>query len=432
MEPKPKIPRRIRSSPHARKALGRTALVVVLMLAVSYVLSNNLLGPFSVFLKGPQSGALDQLSRATHRWASPVPIRGFPLVVLVDLERESVKQLSPQGYVFNRGEMARITQKILEYKPKGVFYDFDFAEPTNEGGMRSAGDQKLLEAMQQTSYPILLPDPQMLGLPLAKINPNLHAVAAQVLYDGDGQTRFIPRPTSSKPLAASVGLYCLGMGYGVNSPACLSLVSSGNPKADGKRIVFRDIQRFSGSGQQLWPGLVVLSGLELLQGGLVKTEQTEGALFLVGRTFPAASDAHFTPIGAVQGIDIHLNALMTLATYRHFSESLSWGPVLLLVPLLVFLALWLTYSISDGLLQGKRLQSFIKSLIETAITAWFLFFAGVFILQYYGYYLDYLYPIVAFQMGSLLLNLFKGGKANEPTEDKGEAIAEHIKELSSE
>ncbi|MBF6592914.1 MAG: CHASE2 domain-containing protein [Thermaceae bacterium] len=403
-------PRRVRLSPHARKALRRTLLVVLTMLVLSLVLSRGWLGPFSVIIKSPQGTALDQLTRFVYPWPAPRPARGFPLVILVDLDQASVQQLSPEGYVFNRGQMARLLQKLMEYRPKAVFLDFDLSQPSNEGGVRSAGDQQLLQTLRQVSSLLLLPDPQVMGLPLAQVSPRLEQVAAQILYDGDGQARWVPRPRSGQPLAASLALYCLGAG--LDQARCRNL---GQGSQDGKRIVFRQVRRYGPDteGTQLWPGLVVISGNELLADTLAKSPQTEGALFLVGRTYPVSDDAHFTPVGALQGIDIHLSALMTLATYRHFSEVLGWGPLLLVVAVLVFVALWLTYTITDGLLRASRFRDFTQALIETAIAAWFLFFAGVLVLQYYGHFLDYLFPILAFQLGMLALKPFSGGKKHE-------------------
>ncbi|WP_337871520.1 CHASE2 domain-containing protein [Meiothermus sp.] len=426
-------PRRRAFSPHARKALWRTGLVVLVMVASSYILSNNLLGPLGGFIKGPQGASLDRLTKVVHRWGSPVPVRDFPLVVLVELEQQSIQELSPNSNVFHRGQLARIIQKILDYQPKGLFLDFDLRYPSNEDGALSAGDRQLLEALRRAQVPILLPDEQILGQPLSSLNPKLFAVQAQVLYDGDGLTRKIPRPLPGQPVAASLGLYCLGLGIDLQDGLrCPQSVALGNPQSDGKRIVYREIRRFGAhtEGRQLWPNLVVMGGLQFLEGSLVKSEQTRGALFLVGRTYPKADDVHFTAIGAVQGIDIHVNALLTLATYRSFSETLGWGPVLLVVPLVVFLALWLTYSITDGWLRASRFQGFVQALIETAVAAWFLFLAGVMIVQYSGHFLDYLYPIVAFQMGALLLKLFAGGKKNEnKTSDSGQEVADKLKEI---
>ncbi|MCX8088263.1 MAG: CHASE2 domain-containing protein [Meiothermus ruber] len=428
-----KLPRQRTFSPHARKALWRTGLVVLVMVASSYILSNNLLGPFGAFIKGPQGVSLDRLTKVVHRWGSPVPVRDFPLVVLVELEQSSIQELSPNSNVFHRGQLARITQKILSYQPKGLFLDFDLRYPSNEGGILSEGDGRLLEVLGHAQVPILLPDKQILGQPLSSLNPKLFAVQAQVLYDGDGLTRKIPRPLPGQPVAASLGLYCLGLGIDLQDGLrCPQSVALGNPQSDGKRIVYREIRRYGAhtEGRQLWPNLVVMGGLQFLNDGLVKSEKTQGALFLVGRTYPRADDVHFTAIGAVQGIDIHVNALLTLATYRSFSETLGWGPVLLLVPLVVFLALWLTYSITDGWLRASHFQGFVQALIETAVAAWFLFFAGVLILQYTGHFLDYLYPIVAFQMGALLLKLFAGGKKNESkTGDSGQEVADKLKEI---
>lgn len=428
-----KPPRRRTLSPHAHKALWRTGLVVLVMVASSYILSNNLLGPLGGFIKGPQGASLDRLTKVVHRWGSPVPVRDFPLVVLVELEQSSIEQLSPNSNTFHRGQLARITQKILTYQPKGLFLDFDLRHPSNEGGALSAGDRQLLEVLRRAQVPVLLPDAELLGQPLGRLNLKLFAVQAQVLYDADGQTRKIPRPFLGQPVAASLGLYCLGLGIDLQGGlGCSQSVAPGNPASDGKRIVYREIRRFEAQteGRQLWPNLVVIGGLQFLNDGLVQSDETQGALFLVGRTYPRADDVHFTAIGPVQGIDIHINALLTLATYRSFSETLGWGPVLLVVPLVVFLALWLTYSITDGWLKTSRFQGFVQALIETAVAAWFLFFAGVLLLQYTGHFLDYLYPIVAFQLGALLLKLFAGGKKNESkSSDKGQEVADKLKEV---
>ncbi|MGK0619898.1 CHASE2 domain-containing protein [Meiothermus cerbereus] len=420
-------------SPYVGKALWRTGLVVLVMLISSYILNNNLLGPFSAFIKGPQGASLDRLTRVVHHWGSPVPVRNFPLVVLLELEQQSIEQLSPNSHLFDRGQLAQLTKKILAYQPKGIFLDFDLRYPSNEGGVLSAGDQQLLALLKGVGTPLLLPDAIALGEPLSRLSPFLHTVKAQVFYDSDGLTRKIPRPRPGQPVAASLGLYCLGLGLDLrDANRCQQSVAPGNPGSEGKRIVYREIRRYgsNATGSQLWPNLVAMSGLDFLNDGLVLSEATQGALFLVGRTYPQADDVHFTAIGPVQGVDIHANALLTLATYRSFSETLGWGPVLLVVPLVVFVALWLTYSITDGWLRASRFQGFVQALIETAVAAWFLFFAGVVILQYTGHFLDYLYPIVAFQMGALFLKLFAGGKKNEnSTSDKGQEVADKLKEV---
>lgn len=397
-------------SPYARKALEHTLLVVLTMLVLSFVLSRDLLGPFSNLIKLPQGVALDQLSRALYGWGAPKPAAAFPLVVLVNIDRDSAEKLSPRGYVFNRGQTATIIAKLMEYRPKAVFLDLDLSQPSNEGGVRSKGDERLLGTLRAVSSPLMLPDATVIGVPLASVNPNLRQVAAQILYDLDGQARSIPKAEPKGPLAASLALYCAGAG--LDEASCRRVAGGAG---GGKRIVFRAVRRYGpgSDGEQLWPGLAVLSAKELLDDNLAKSPQTEGAIFLVGRTYPAPDDAHFTPVGVLQGIDIHVSSLMTLATYRHFSEVLGLGTSLLVLGGLVFTALWLTYGIIDGLLRASRWRDLTKSLIETAVAGWFLFFAGVVVLQFYGQFLDYLFPILAFQLGMLALKPFAGGKKDE-------------------
>lgn len=419
--------RKRRLHPIVRKALERTLLVAMSYLILSYVLSSGILGPFSIFLKVNQNGSLDQLTRAVNPTASPLAARGFPLVVLLDLDRRSLERLSPQGYLFHRGQMARLLEQLAAYQPAGVFVDFDLSQPSNEGGKRSKGDEALLATLKKLDYPLLLPDPQVVGVPLEQVNPRLHPVRAEILYDSDGQARWIPGAKPGEPLPAALAAYCLGSGRDLSNPTDLEAcrrsgqgVGPGLTGGVGERIVFREIRRYApgSDGPQLWPGLLVMSALDFLEGGLAQTPQTEGLLFLIGRTYPTEADAHFTPVGALQGIDIHANALLTLATYGHFSDRLSLLAILGFVLLSFFLALLLTYSITDGLLRSSRFRGFVGGLLEGALAIWLLFFAGVWIVQHFGYFLDYAIPVAAFSLLMLVLKVVQDGRRPTPAANR--------------
>jgi CHASE2 domain-containing sensor protein len=409
--------KRVPWQPILRKTLERTVLIALVMLAVNYIQTRDLLGPLSILLKIERDGPLDLLSRGVYRWPAPIPKQKYPPVFLIELEQQSIQTFSPQGYLFHRGQMAKLLSKLAEYKPKGVLLDLDLAQPSNEGGVLSAGDRELLATLKRLDYPLLIPDDTALNQPIAKVNPKLYRVGAYVLYEGSGMTRLIPAVKNGGRIPSALALYCVGLGLDLHNrlqeDQCRRY---GQGSGEGKRIVYREIPRYGPNafGEQRWQGLMLLSGVELLQDSLVKGPETEGAVFVVGRTFPEASDLHFTPVGAMQGVDIHLNALMTLVTYGHLSDTVSIGLLVLFVLVFMFGALLIVYIITDGLIQAAKWQDVARGFLEAGLTAWIMFFAGRFVVQRFGFFLDYMLPIAAFHLLLLGMKVFKrGGKRVE-------------------
>ncbi|RIH75886.1 CHASE2 domain protein [Calidithermus terrae] len=426
-------------SPVARKALHRTALILLVMGALQLIHRYDLLGPLGFLVDVEQNAPLDQLTRVVYRWDAPPPRQAFPPVVLVEVDRHSLEALGVQGYLFHRGRMADLLLRAAEYRPAGVLVDFDLSFGSNEQAALSEGDERLLRVLARFPYPLLLadgrspealsdaevPEPSVLGRPMGRLNPQIFPVNAFVLYDSDGVTRWVPKAEPGQPLPAALALYCLGAGRDLGRPedleACRRL--SAGPFGVGERIVFREIQRFGDGtqGEQLWKGLTVISAAEFLRGGLVRSQSTEGAVFLLGRTWPLDSDQHFVPVRAassgLQGIDIHVNALMTLVTYGHFSAGLNRWLLVFMVPALVFVALLLTYAITDGLLGRSRFRKVINGLLEPTIIVWLLFWVGAFIVNRFGYFLDYLFPVVAMHFALLGLKVWRGAKGHDAPAD---------------
>lgn len=425
--------------PIARKALHRTGLILLVMGALQLIHRYDLLGPLGFLVEVEQNAPLDQLTRVVYRWNAPPPRRAFPPVVLIEVDRHSLEALRVRGYLFHRGRMADLLLRVADYRPAGVLLDFDLSFGSNEQAALSEGDERLLRVLGRFPYPLLLADdrplealsdadglqPSVLGLPMRQVSPRLLPVNAFVLYDSDGVTRWIPKAEPAQPLPAALALYCLGIGHDLSRPedleACRKL--SAGAFGMGERIVFREIQRFAvgTQGEQLWKGLTVISAAEFLRGGLLQDQSTQGAIFLLGRTWPPDSDQHFVPVRAassgLQGIDIHVSALMTLVTYGHFSEGLDLWLLVFLVPTLVFVSLLITYSITDGLLGRSRFRKVINGLLEPTIIVWLLFWVGAFIVNRFGYFLDYLFPVVAMHFALLGLKVWRGARGYDAKPD---------------
>lgn len=397
------------------KALSRTGLLLLIYLVLSTVLGLRLLGPVSDFLEEEQNAALDGLTRVVYRLGGPKAQTPFPPVLFVELDLASVERLSPKGNVFHREALARVVQKTFAYRPAGVLIDLDLSQPSNEGGLPSEGDKKLLEVLRKAPHPVLLSDPLLLGQAVPK-QPNLLVVSSQILYEADGVARWIPGAEDTPCLPAALALYGLGTGQTLKPCRAEGLAGHiqvlGFSGGVGERIVFRKIRRFEAnhSGRQPWPGLTLISGVDLLAGRLDKTA-ADGAVVVIGRTYPPADDLHFTPVrpggGGLPGVEFHLNALMTLVTYGHFASGLKLIPVLILLLVAVFLVLVLVYWLSSKLV---RFRTLLTEVLEGSLSAFCLFWLGVVLVQRYGYFVDYALPVLALHLVLLLFKVYQEAK----------------------
>jgi CHASE2 domain-containing sensor protein len=400
------------------KALWRALCIVPVTLILGFV-SVQQLGVISSLVKAERDVLFDALTRTVQHMTAPTPPPDVRPVILVDIDEASINGLSPSGHVFHRGQLAKLLTKIADHTPRGVFVDLDLRQPSNENGVLSVGDQELLMALGKLSYPLLLANGLLLGQPRTTTNANLVPVNVAALYEED-VTRRIPHPmlvptAKTVEFPAAVAMYCIGQRLDLRKPQAVQtcrqqthlsgIAGSGEL---GSRIGFRELRRFAEGvvGSQFWPGLHVISALDFAKERLAVSPETRDALWVVGRSYPLASDQHLTPIGPLAGVDVHVNALMTLVTYSHFADDTN-GLLLIVVAMVsVFVGLLTTFLFSEWLMVWVErrwawtsiVREPVHSFIEAGLTVTLMFVVGVFVLRYRGYFLDYVLPVLSFHL----------------------------------
>lgn len=404
-----------------RKALLRTAIIALSSLLLGVVTQSNLLGPLSVFVRQIQQDfVINQVTQRLYRFGSRPAYITAPRVVLIDLDSASVQRLSPNGYLFNRARTAQILEYAKRYQPSAVFVDLDLEQGSNDNGQLSPTDQRLQTVIRQIKYPLLLPNKRILDTEFSSLSANLTEVNPNVLSAADGVARWIPSSRAEDVLPASVALFCAGLGLDVQTQtaraACLVRAGLSENATTQNRIVFHQIKRRQ-DGQipvQLWKGFDVIPAVEFLNGAYPVVAETQKTIFLIGRSDPASNDFFLTPVdkgggGGIPGVDIHVHSLMNLITYQHFLEQSNPVVLFIILPITFFVALLLTYYLTDRLFLGfvvrnKESKNIVKQWwlkrldgLEGWLIATVLFFAAIGIAYWFGYFLDFALPVIAFQ-----------------------------------
>jgi hypothetical protein len=393
-----------------QKSLLRTSLIAFASFLLALALGQNLFGPLTVFVKQVQQDLiLDQLSQRLYRFPSRAANRSLPRVVLLDLDLASMQRHSPKGYITNRALTDAIVRYAARYQPSAMFIDLDLEQGSQENGAWSDSDQRLRQTLRQISYPVLLPNAKVLGEPPSALNPKLLEVNPNMLSAGDGVARWVPGVLPNAPVPASLALYCAATG---KLTSCLESARLQYTNRAGERLVFHQIERNTQQTQR-WKNFDLIPVNDFLEGAYPVLPETQGTVFLLGRSDAASGDFFLTPVdkgngGGIPGIDLHANALMNLITYDRFLSQNNPVVLFLVLPVVFFIALFITYALTDRIFLGfvvrnkasknpiKRYWLAVLDGLEGWLIAFILFVTALLMAYYFGYFLDFALPVVAF------------------------------------
>lgn len=399
------------------QAVRESAVAVVVFLFLSWAVTEGRLGWFSDTLADAQDKAYDSLASLEYHFASPVaPPPGTPPVVFVDIDDQTLQEANVSPYLFHRGLLADLLTRVAATQPRAIYVDLNLSAPSQEPDLsrrgqarfpRSAGDEALLKVLRAPhAFPILLSQPVVFGEPLGRFRAACW-VSPAVITDSGDTVRRVPRRWADGPYPVSEALFLASQPGGFQCPAARH---GNSPPRDvyrtalyGEPIVFHEVPD-SGSRAYTWPGLSVVAAREMLtQPAPVLEPDT---LVVVGRTDANNMDMHGSAVGTLPGVELHLNALMTLLAYRHpvipldpFASSLLAFVAMLLA---IVAAPVLTGLLTRGLTRlGLRPQ--VGDVFEHPIMWGLLFGAAFLAYRYAGRFLDFALPIVSLELARLAL-----------------------------
>ncbi|MGY2896550.1 CHASE2 domain-containing sensor protein [Deinococcus sp. UYEF24] len=309
-------------------------------------------------------------------------------MVFVDIDEATVKADNPGPYLFHRGLLSLLLQKIGASRPRVVYVDLNLSFPSQEPDLRpgaavraprSAGDDALFGYLNTPhGFPVLLSQPVLLGQPLPTLRGSLCWVTPSVITDSGATVRRIPRRWQDGPYPAAEALFLAAQGQ-FRCPAS-DRQNAGPPKniyrtaLYGEPIIFHRIQTGNAADEvRDWPALSVVSADDLLKGDL---SLEPDVVVLVGRTDHASLDLHNSAVGSLPSIDLHLNALLTRR------------------------------------LQRRGLRQEFGTFFEHPIMWGLLYFAAFVAYRYSGRFLDFALPIVSLELGRLILHRQTGKLVN--------------------
>ncbi|MFC4454722.1 CHASE2 domain-containing protein [Deinococcus sonorensis] len=401
--------------------LRESGLAVLVFLLLSWAATEGRLGWFSDTLADAQDKAYDVLAGFEYQFASPVaPPPGTPRVVFVDIDQATVNTYNPGPYLFHRGLLARLVERLGAAQPRALYLDLNLSVASQEPDLqrtgaarfpRSAGDQALLRVLTTPRrFPVLLSQPQLFGEPVRALPGSLCWVRPDVITDRGDTVRRIPRrvPPGPSPAAEALALAATPQGFHCQASQAEPLAAPPSnvyrSELYGEPVLFHRVPS-ADSADYGWPGLSVVRAGDLLDADPVQLEP--GAVVVVGRTDRASQDQHASAVGQLPGITLHLDALMTLLTYHHTLQPVP--P--LLAALAAFLAM-LVAMLAAPLLSGLLARALQRlglprgwSVAFEHPLMWALLFLTAFLAyRSLGRFLDYALPILSLELSRLALH----------------------------
>ncbi|WP_104992633.1 CHASE2 domain-containing protein [Deinococcus sp. NW-56] len=405
------------------------ALFMVLFTVLLWSGSCQCLGPVSALVTRAPDRMFDLVSRVTYEWPAPAPVPGLPLVVLVAIDDAAVQRFSPNSYVFDRGTLSTLLQRIGVGQPRAVLLDLDLRFGSNAApagqrtGQRSGGDERLLTQLRAPrAYPILVIHNGLLGRQdLAEPGAGAHlcAVSPHLLED-DLVVRRLPRPRGAPSAAEALASIQAGQ------RDCTS--GAVDSQVDDREA--RPWEVTSGLGRHIafhrsWPHLFTqIPAGQLLTGPPQRRLELRDALVLVGRTDADSQDLHRTAASSspMPGVLIHANAVLTRLTYPGGLQSLNFWPTVGLVSLGVGLALWCAHLTASSLLRLSRRPWFRQQVLPAAefvlATALLVLLAAA-LLHFTGLFLDLTLPFVVLKLAQWLRGQFAPKGDSDAAPDPG-------------
>jgi CHASE2 domain-containing sensor protein len=401
---------------------------VLIFLFLTWAANSGQLGWFSDTLADTQDKAYDTLAKLEYNFSSPhPPASGARPVVFVDIDEATVKADNPGPYLFHRGLLSQLLQQIGASHPRVVYIDLNLSFPSQEPNLlpgavvrapRSAGDMALFRYLNAPhGFPLLLSQPVLFGQRLGSLHGSLCWVSPSVVTDSGATVRRIPRRWHDGPYPAADALFRAAQGqFRCPAPGAQSARPPKNiyrTAIYGEPIIFHKIQSGNAAdGIRDWPALSVVSADDLLQNGL---SLEPDVVVLVGRTDHASLDLHNSAVGTLPGIDLHLNALLTLLTYHH--ALLPLNPVIsalyaFLVMLFALLAAPVLSTLLTRLLERRGLRQDFGTFFEHPLMWGLLYLAAFLAYRYAGRFLDFALPIVSLELGRLILHRQTGKLVN--------------------
>lgn len=414
--------------PGWHQALRESALAILIFVFLSWAATGGQLGWFSDTLADTQDKAYDALAKLEYNFSSPLPpASGTRPVVFVDIDEATVKADNPSPYLFHRGLLSQLLKKIGASHPSAVYVDLNLSFPSQEPDLRpraeiraprSAGDTALFRYLDAPhGFPLLLSQPVLFGKPLSSLHGSACWVTPSVVTDSGATVRRIPRRWQGGPYPAAEALFLAAQGQ-FRCPVTNGQ-SAGPPKnvyrtaIYGEPIIFHKVQAGQAAdGVRDWPTLSVVSAGDLLHGTL---SLEPDVVVLVGRTDHASSDLHNSAVGVLPGIDLHLNALLTLLAYHH--ALLPLNPVIsalyaFLVMLFALIVAPVLSALLTRLLERRGLRQDFGTFFEHPIMWGLLYLAAFLAYRYSGRFLDFALPIVSLELGRLILRRQTGKLVN--------------------
>ena len=410
------------------QALRESSLAVLIFFFLSWAANSGQLGWFSDTLADTQDKAYDALAKLEYNFSSPhPPAAGARPVVFVDIDEATVQADNPSPYLFHRGLLSQLLQKIGASRPRVVYVDLNLSFPSQEPDLRpgatvraprSAGDVALFRYLSTPhGFPLLVSQPVLFGQPLPTLHSSLCWVTPSVVTDSGATVRRIPRRWQGGPYPAAEALFLAARSQ-FRCPAS-DRQNAGPPKniyrtaLYGEPIIFHRIQTGNAADEvRDWPALSVVSAGDLLKGNL---SLEPGVVVLVGRTDHASLDLHNSAVGSLPGIDLHLNALLTLLAYHHALLPLNPLVSALYAFVVMLFALVVAPVLSrllTRLLERWGLRQEFGTFFEHPIMWGLLYFAAFMAYRYSGRFLDFALPIVSLELGRLILHRQTGKLVN--------------------